>query len=148
MERITASLEAHHKSCDQQFALVEEAVSQQKWDEAMRLQTLFADQLNSHFLTEEQTLFPAFENKTGMSSGPTQVMRMEHTQMRGLLEELDKALQQRDQDEFLGCSETLLMLMQQHNMKEENILYPMCDQALTMGSPGLGQTIRSGLVEP
>ena len=22
------------------------------------------------------------------------------------------------------------MLMQQHNMKEENILYPMCDQSL------------------
>ena len=32
--------------------------------------------------------------------------------------------------DFLGCCETLLILLQQHNMKEENILYPMCDRAV------------------
>jgi len=30
-----------------------------------------------------------------------------------------------------GLSETLNMLMQQHNMKEENMLYPMSDQVLS-----------------
>ena len=30
------------------------------------------------------------------------------------------------------------MLMQQHNMKEENILYPMCDQALGPEAERLG----------
>ena len=37
---------------------------------------------------------------------------------------------QRDADGFLGNSETLNTLMQQHNMKEESILYPMTDRVL------------------
>jgi len=36
-----------------------------------------------------------------------------------------------DKDAYLGLSETLNMLMQQHNMKEENMLYPMSDQVLS-----------------
>jgi iron-sulfur cluster repair protein YtfE (RIC family) len=35
-----------------------------------------------------------------------------------------------DRDEILEVGETLLILMQQHNMKEEGILYPMVDQHL------------------
>ena len=31
------------------------------------------------------------------------------------------------------------MLMQQHNMKEENILYPMCDRALGAEAESLGE---------
>jgi hypothetical protein len=30
----------------------------------------------------------------------------------------------------MGNAETLLIMMQQHNVKEENVLYPMCDQHL------------------
>ena len=35
-----------------------------------------------HFCAEEQVLFPAFEEQTGMLTGPTQVMRSEHMQLR------------------------------------------------------------------
>jgi hemerythrin-like domain-containing protein len=86
--------------------------------------------MRRHFAREESVLFPAFEARTGMSGGPTFVMRAEHQQMNGLLGEMNSALSQRDAKTYLGLSETLLMLMRQHNMKEENILYPMSDQAL------------------
>jgi len=33
-------------------------------------------------------------------------------------------------DDYAGTAETLLIIMQQHNVKEENVLYPMCDQRL------------------
>ena len=33
-------------------------------------------------------MFPIFEEVTGMTQGPTMVMRMEHSQMRGILEDL------------------------------------------------------------
>jgi iron-sulfur cluster repair protein YtfE (RIC family) len=36
--------------------------------------------------------------------------------------------------------------MQQHNMKEENILYPMCDNAL--GSSDVGQALAARLKAP
>jgi iron-sulfur cluster repair protein YtfE (RIC family) len=40
------------------------------------------------------------------------------------------ALTARDVDEYAGNAETLLIMMHQHNMKEENVLYPMCDRHL------------------
>lgn len=65
-----------------------------------------------------------------MVAGPSQVMRFEHAQMRDLLARMEQAAARHDGDEFSGLAETLLILMQQHNMKEENILYPMCERTL------------------
>jgi DUF438 domain-containing protein len=96
---------------------------------------------------EEQTLFPAFEARTGMTMGPTQVMRMEHGQMRELIDAAVDALQAGNTDDFFGQTETLLIMMQQHNMKEENVLYPMCDQHLADGSAALIERLRSELKE-
>ena len=57
-------------------------------------------------------------------------MRSEHEQMRALLAQMNEALAARQQDQFLGLGETLMLLTQQHNMKEENILYPIMDQCI------------------
>ena len=62
--------------------------------------------------------------------GPTMIMRGEHTQMRELLDEMAQSIADRDSDSYLGQSETLLMIMQQHNLKEQQMLYPMTDQVL------------------
>ena len=75
-------------------------------------------------------LFPAFEAATGMSGGPTAVMRGEHAQMRALVEAIQAAVSARDADEFFGSCETLVIFMEQHNRKEEGILYPMCDDRI------------------
>jgi len=40
------------------------------------------------------------------------------------------AVARKDSDSFLGDADTLLIIMQQHNMKEEQMLYQMADQAL------------------
>ena len=40
------------------------------------------------------------------------------------------AVDKKDVDDYLGFSETLLIIMQQHNVKEEQVLYPMADQVL------------------
>ena len=50
-------------------------------------------------------------------------------------------------EDYLGQAETLLIMMQQHNMKEENILYPMCDQHLTEELPAVLQHLESELSE-
>ncbi len=65
-----------------------------------------------------------------MSMGPTQMMRMEHAQMRQLFDDMRQALERQDRNDYLGASETLLILMQQHNLKEEQMLYPMSEQTL------------------
>ena len=126
----TEALHHHHKHCDQLFADAEAAGVKGDWPAAVADFTRFRDELLAHFSTEEQVLFPAFEAATGMVGGPTQMMRFEHAQMRELLEQMQAAVDQRARDPFAGAAETLLVLMQQHNMKEENILYPMCDRTL------------------
>ena len=83
-----------------------------------------------HFEVEENVLFPAFEQATGMTMGPTAMMRAEHAQMRDLLHNMAAVIAAGRRDDYLGMSETLLLYMQQHNLKEENVLYPMSDQLL------------------
>ena len=134
----TQILPDHHRHCDDLFVAAEEAAQRQDWAAAVPAFERFRDQMRAHFEAEEALLFPAFEAATGMSAGPTQMMRHEHEQMRGLLAQLEAACAAHDAEGYAGAAETLLMLMQQHNMKEENILYPMCDQALGAEAEALG----------
>ena len=80
---------------------------------------------------EETILFPAFEKETGNTNGPTSVMRAEHKQMLELMQQMDEAIAKRDAQNFFGYAETLNIMLQQHNMKEESMLYPMIDRALS-----------------
>lgn len=134
----TQILPDHHRHCDTLFVAAEEAAQNGDWAAAAPAFERFQAQMTAHFEAEEALLFPAFEAATGMSAGPTQMMRHEHDQMRGLLSQLAAACEAKDGDGYSGAAETLLMLMQQHNMKEENILYPMCDQALGAEAERLG----------
>jgi len=120
----------HHRRCDDAFARAEASAQKADWAAARQGFDAFAAALSAHLASEEDTLFPAFEAATGMQGGPTSVMRAEHGQMRQLLDELRAALDAKNADDFGGAAETLLVLMQQHNLKEEHMLYPMCDRAL------------------
>lgn len=133
---ITTPLFQHHKHCDEIFADAEDACGSGDWATGEQAFVRLRNELETHFGSEEEVLFPAFEQATGMTSGPTEVMRGEHRQMRDLLAQMQGALSARDSDAFGGAAETLLILMQQHNMKEENILYPMCDSALSNSDLG------------
>jgi hemerythrin-like domain-containing protein len=130
MSTILDFMGGDHRACDDLFAAAEDAAAQKNWDSARSLFARFQAAMAHHLAMEEKVLFPAFEARTGMSMGPTQVMRMEHEQMRDLIREMAGAVASTDHDRYLGLSETLNMLMQQHNLKEENVLYPMTDQAL------------------
>jgi iron-sulfur cluster repair protein YtfE (RIC family) len=145
MTSLTVPLRDHHKCCDELFASAEEAVAGSHWTDAEHLQHDFVAAMETHFHTEEEVLFPAFEAATGMSMGPTRMMRFEHAQMRELFARMNDALAAHDAREFAGVAETLLVMMQQHNMKEENILYPMCDRGLEAQSATLDPVLRNRL---
>lgn len=139
---LTSYLSDDHNACDQHFAAAENAVAARAWPQAQAEFARFLASIRHHFALEEDILFPAFEQHTGMHGGPTAVMRAEHQQMNSLLDDLAAAAEQRNQNGYLGLSETLLMLMRQHNLKEENILYPMADQALNGERPALLERMR------
>ena len=145
MTTIRTFMTDDHRRCDDLFAEVEQAIAKKSLPAAKAAFAHFRNAMLAHFDCEEKTLFPSFEEKTGMRMGPTQVMRMEHSQMRALLDDAVDALEQGNSDDYLGLADTLLIMMQQHNMKEENILYPMCDQHLSRRVEQLLLALKNGL---
>ena len=145
MENIRDLMAADHRQCDDLFAAVERSLERAAWADADAEFDRLQNAMSCHFDAEEAILFPAFEAHTGMSMGPTQVMRNEHDQMRELLDAAKKALDERDAEDYSGTAETLLIMMQQHNMKEENILYPMCDLQLAAQQQALLAQLQDGI---
>jgi iron-sulfur cluster repair protein YtfE (RIC family) len=137
----TPVLLAHHKHCDDLFAGAEAAAYAGHWAACRDAFQRFSGEMTAHFATEEEVLFPAFETATGNTGGPTSMMRLEHAQMNALMTQAAQAAVVADSEGFSGAVETLLILMQQHNMKEENILYPMCDRALAGRELGLDRAL-------
>ena len=133
MQSILEYMSNEHVKCDEHFATAEQQASKGNWQDADLAFKDFVNAIERHFLMEEQVLFKYIERSTGSSGGPIAVMRMEHSQMRGLLQTMAEGLEQQDKDGFLGDAETLLILMQQHNMKEEQIVYPMGERILGSG---------------
>ncbi len=130
MASIETFMAQDHKACDDRFARAEAAVGAGDWATAATEFDAFRKAMERHFEMEESVLFSAFEDRTGMTGGPTMVMREEHEQMRGSLASLGEAVVAREADEYLGQAETLNVLMQQHNIKEEQVLYRMMDAHL------------------
>src|SRR5512135_1825918 len=143
MTTISDFLVPDHKRCDSLFAAAESAVSKGDWDAAAAQLGSFRDALLHHFAMEEEVMFPAFEASTGMTQGPTAVMRSEHRQMTTLLNLMADTMARKNRDGFLGDADTLLIVMQQHNVKEEQMLYRMADQALAGELDGLLERMRA-----
>jgi hemerythrin-like domain-containing protein len=137
MNNISDFMTSNHHACDELFASAEESVGNGDWAKGNHDFSAFLAAMKQHFKMEEEVLFPAFDAKTGMDMGPTFVMRSEHKQMNKVFDDMLEALAAKDSDAYLGLSETLLMLMQQHNMKEEQMLYRMIDQHLAAETPAL-----------
>lgn len=126
-----------HRRCDRLLALVEGAAAGADWAAVGREAEQFRDAMERHFRFEEESLFPVLEARMPMAAGPTGVMRMEHAQMRRMLQELATAVAGHSADDCLGILETLHLVTQQHNAKEEGILYAMADGVLGPDADGL-----------
>ncbi|HJV50973.1 MAG TPA: hemerythrin domain-containing protein [Noviherbaspirillum sp.] len=131
MNTIATYLGSDHQRCDEYFIQAETHVSNNEWEQAATCLGQFVEALERHFAMEEKVMFLEFEKATGSSAGPTAVMRMEHQQLRAIVALLREALEARDADAYLGHSDTLNTMMQQHNMKEESVLYLMADRVLS-----------------
>jgi hemerythrin-like domain-containing protein len=140
-------MSGHHRDCDDSFAKLENSVAEKKWSNPAVFEE-FLSIITKHFHAEENVLFAALENKMGGRIGPTMVMRQEHQQMTLLLDQMKEAFAAKDREKFLSLSDTWMVVAQQHNMKEEEILYPMMDDALKEQAPGLIHRAQEILKQP
>ena len=64
--------------------------------------------------------------------GPSVQMKMEHDDMRPILEQLHAAVAGKDKAGYQKASKALFDILVPHNQKEEQMMYPMLDD--TMGA--------------
>ena len=127
---ITQYFEADHDRLDELFKNFQ-SLKRSDYPKAKESFRDFKFGLQRHIVWEEDIIFPIFEKKTGMtSSGPTYVMKMEHRQIGACLEEVHKKVQKQDPNSD-SEEQKLLSILGDHNLKEENILYPLVDSAIT-----------------
>ena len=117
-----------HRECDNLYAPLEQAISAGDFEKALELFVPFRDAMLRHFAMEEEVLFPKMEEFIGGGEGPIYVMKMEHDQIRSIINQLGEAIEAKNRDKALGFGETFMIMTQQHNMKEEQILYTMAEQ--------------------
>lgn len=83
--------------------------------------------LRRHIVWEEEVLFPFFEKASGITMGPTAVMRQEHRMIGEILDRIHEKVRNADPNTD-GEEQELFAVLKPHNDKEENILYPAIDQ--------------------
>jgi uncharacterized protein (DUF2249 family)/hemerythrin-like domain-containing protein len=118
-----------HNRLDSILPEVERLVGGRDFAQAAERFAEFSCGLNRHIEAEEQILFPDFERRTGMRSGPTVVMRAEHAEIRKWMAAASAALEAQDAVAFGNAVARMTDVLTLHNMKEESVLYPMADQA-------------------
>ena len=134
--RVTTSISdfmvSDHRRCDDALARAAQAGTAGDWSAASAAFETFHAAITRHIAAEEHVLFPAFERATGRSSlgGPTEIMRVEHEQLRELFDWMTRVLASREADLYRELHEALFALLLQHNVKEERMMYPMLDRAL------------------
>ena len=146
MSTIKEYLTNDHRKCDEIFASMEDKAAASLGD-AKGMAVEFTEDMERHFQMEERVMFLEFEAKTGMTEGPTAMMRQEHIQMRHLMAQLLESIDSDNKEKFFGTSETLMILLQQHNMKEEQMLYSMAQQHLSTESERIVEMMDSLIVQ-
>lgn len=130
MTAITDTFTEDHHRCDRLLAAAEASGGGSDWAAIGAAAAALAAAMERHFTLEEDIVFPALAQVFFVAENPIEIMCSEHAQMRQLLADLGEAVGSRDKSAFLGILETLHFLVQQHNYKEEGIIYPMADGAL------------------
>jgi len=129
---VTEFLQTDHRRLDAIFERFQQAIKQNRWETASKDFRELSTGLKRHIKIEEEILFPVFEEKTGMfNGGPTAVMRMEHTEIKDLLDKVLASTDAREASKAVDGYNALILILADHNMKEEHILYPESDSFLT-----------------
>ncbi|MBU6422471.1 MAG: hemerythrin domain-containing protein [Chloroflexi bacterium] len=125
---VTEFLETDHQRLDGILQDVVRLSRQGDDEEAAERFAEFECGLGWHIDVEEEVLFPAFETNTGSATGPTVLMRTEHVAIRELLTACGAALAGAGDVE--RSVDDLEKALSAHNLKEEQVLYPVSDHVV------------------
>lgn len=125
---LSETLEAEHKIVDAGIERFTHAVADGLPDSDSLAEVL--DLLRRHIYVEEEFLFPPLR-EAGMVM-PILVMIKEHGEIWNLMDQLQAANgQSAAKSELISIANQLLELLERHNSKEEPIVYPQVDLAMS-----------------
>ena len=104
------------------------------FDQAKKCFVDYKQELEQHMIWEEKILFPHFKAYLALIHGPIHTMRNDHNEIRQALVDIEQQIAdytgEKEFDENLHIFR-LERLLLDHNLKEEQILYPKLDSLLT-----------------
>lgn len=126
LKPITAYFESDHDRLDSLFGEYRKKKDEDVKSAKPYFREFFKG-LRRHIVWEEDVLFPFFEKATGITTGPTEVMRQEHRKIGAILDRMHEKVRAADPNTE-GEEDELLAILAPHNEREEAILYPAIDQ--------------------
>jgi len=129
---INEALSWDHDRLDDLEARAFQARARGDSERAVAVFAIFAFGLRRHIRFEEELLFPEFEARLGLSSamGPGAVMRDEHRAILECLGRIERSIGDPDSSAE-STRRALHAILGSHNFKEENIVYPGTDGAMS-----------------
>lgn len=127
---LTHGLATDHRRLDAILATCKSEAAVARFPAAAEHLASFQSGLARHIEAEESVLFPELERLLPQAGGPTRVMRAEHAELLARVARLDDALRRTD-PAWQPQVRELEDLLEGHNLKEERILYPMADHAMS-----------------
>lgn len=128
-----------HKKLEEMFLLHQEALLSLDVDRAVEILWEYEAKLLAHMKNEEELLLPIYQQRAGkIPGGPVELFLGEHKKMRLFLQEFHKAIVQMAAEEPARLRRSVLALLdrqfmykhlvEHHDLREKNILYPWLDR--------------------
>jgi hemerythrin-like domain-containing protein len=130
MQKVSNYLARDHDRCDGLYADAVARVAAHDWEQASVSFLEFAEAMRRHVEMEERVVYPAFEELLANTAAPTQALHAEHQLLSEIMYRMSMAIKRRDVIEFSDHADTFRLTTEQHNRKEEGILFPMFDKLL------------------
>lgn len=107
----------------------DEELDQKFWEKAVFFIQNYADKF--HHAKEEEILFQEINaQEEKMHCNPVGQMLYEHELGRGLVKEMVAGLIKRDKAKVISNALSYSQLLEEHILKEDQILYPMAEEAI------------------
>lgn len=130
MHKVSNYLAHDHDRCDGLYADAVALVAAHDWEQAAVSFLAFAEAMRRHVEMEERVIYPAFEQLLANTAAPTQSLHAEHQLLCEIMYRMSMAIKRRDVIEFSDHADSFRLTTEQHNLKEEGILFPMFDKLL------------------
>lgn len=137
MSGLSTALTAQHRHCNALLAAAQASLQSGNWEEFSRRLAALRQAVLDHFWFEEEELFPAFEQATGLTA-PTEALRRQHAEIRALLEALGAASPKHDPEGFRTEFGMLAADFGRHTSEEEQVMYPALERSMggAVAAPG------------